>query len=491
MCIAPCIVLYWPQTLDLAPSRLVGTIPPSFSALTALTRLAVPAMLEGPLPPQLAASLTRMTVADLRQRALNASHPGLCGACPDTFATWTASPRTFSADCTPGRDAAFPAAPSCPSTSNLILRALRPVWDSGFSPRAACDLSSWAYGADPCAGWAKVNCSGGFSLDLSGCVAHNVSASELGWVPHLEPELARLEGQVAAPVRLAFRGAALQGTVPAEWSSMASLREVDFSHLRPAESPVDMAGGIPGAWTVALQPLSPAAYTTLQTLDVSSNIVTGALPADWQQWSSLVSLGVSGTAVSGALPAAWSRLNRLTRLALGSPGLQGPLPAEWRGGPLAGLSDLTIEGTGLDDTIDWSVFGVQLQHLHLRSNPLLKGPVAGAGSLTNLVSLDLSNNDLSGSLPPLTFSSSRNLTSLRLDGNRICGSAQPVLNPSNGAVATVSSDLPRACPGDVAGALLLIKPLWDAASVGQGSCDLSSWAAGSTPALRAAPNGAE
>jgi hypothetical protein len=67
----------------------------------------------------------------------------------------------------------------------------------------------------------------------------------------------------------------------------------------------------------------------LTTLDLSTNALTGNLPAQWA-FPSLQNLTLSGNKLSGALPAAWSSaLPSLQLLDVRNNGLEGTMPAAW------------------------------------------------------------------------------------------------------------------------------------------------------------------
>lgn len=99
-----------------------------------------------------------------------------------------------------------------------------------------------------------------------------------------------------------------------------------------------VSGTIPESWTSAAN-----AFPRLQTLDLSSNAFTGALPAVWPP--ALQALNLTNTTLSGPLPAQLGSRTPLKILILHSNGFTGELPAQW-GGPDA-FQDLLVSAEAL------------------------------------------------------------------------------------------------------------------------------------------------
>lgn len=68
----------------------------------------------------------------------------------------------------------------------------------------------------------------------------------------------------------------------------------------------------------------------LRQLSFGALGLKGSLPADWSALGGLEEVEVAGNpGLKGGLPPTWGALSRLTRLSLRNNGLEGPVPAEW------------------------------------------------------------------------------------------------------------------------------------------------------------------
>lgn len=69
--------------------------------------------------------------------------------------------------------------------------------------------------------------------------------------------------------------------------------------------------------------------TTLQSIHLPGNTLTGSLPAQWSLLTALTSLDLSSNALTGTLPDPYSALGRLSSASLASNQLYSTLPASW------------------------------------------------------------------------------------------------------------------------------------------------------------------
>ena len=137
----------------------------------------------------------------------------------------------------------------------------------------------------------------------------------------------------------------------------------------------------------------------VRRLDLSSNQLSGEIPAELANLSNLVDLDLRSNQLSGEIPAELGNLPNLGWLDLGFNQLSGEIPAE-----LAKISFLILRGNQLSGEIPAEL--ANLSNLDL--------------SDTNLVDLDLSDNQLSGMIP-IELGKIPNLRSLNLNRNQLSG----------------------------------------------------------------------
>ncbi|CAD6234813.1 unnamed protein product [Miscanthus lutarioriparius] len=178
----------------------------------------------------------------------------------------------------------------------------------------------------------------------------------------------------------------LSGIVPASMSGCTKLAEL---HLRGNS----LSGSIPDALF----------DVGLETLDVSSNALSGVLPsgstrlAETLQW-----LDLSGNKLTGGIPTEMSLFFKLRYLNLSRNDLRAPLPPEL--GLLRNLTVLDLRSTGLS----------------LGRNGLT-GPIpAGISELKKLEILRLEYNNLSGEIPA-QLGRLENLLAVNISHNRLVG----------------------------------------------------------------------
>ena len=159
--------------------------------------------------------------------------------------------------------------------------------------------------------------------------------------------------------------------------------------------------------------------TNLIWLYLSSNGLSGSIPAELGDLTNLESLNLSSNGLSGSIPAELGDLTNLERLYLSWNGLSGSVPAEL--GDLTNLERLYLFSNGLSGSIPAELGDLtNLRVLSLWSNSLSGGIPAELGDLTNLEVLYLQNNGLSGSIPA-ELGDLTNLRVLSLESNDFSG----------------------------------------------------------------------
>ena len=160
-------------------------------------------------------------------------------------------------------------------------------------------------------------------------------------------------------------------------------------------------------------------------LDLPSNALTGALPAELGGLDSLTFLNLDANDLSGSIPAELGQLSQLYWLAAAFNSLSGPIPPEL--GNLSRLGTLSFPQNTLTGPIPPELGNLsRLTSLDLRQNRLA-GPIPPQlGDLSNLRQLWLPRNSLTGSIPP-ELGNLPNLEKLILDDNALTGPIPPTL----------------------------------------------------------------
>ncbi|GBF96164.1 inactive leucine-rich repeat receptor kinase-like [Raphidocelis subcapitata] len=178
-------------------------------------------------------------------------------------------------------------------------------------------------------------------------------------------------------------------------------------------------GTLPASWAQQL--------SAIETLVVSRNRLVGSIPKEWAQMRALRSLFLGANAVdgeaglTGTIPPEIASLPNLTRFSVKSNSLHGTLPRELCAPRAAGpslLEALHVSSNGLVGTVEWLVNCRRLITVDLSSNNF-------TGTLPNtvwdrLTTYDLGSCDFEGKLPDRVFLSPL-LTVAKFDGNRLTG----------------------------------------------------------------------
>lgn len=234
----------------------------------------------------------------------------------------------------------------------------------------------WPKKSDPCLGWKGIKCQNGRVTEI------NIAGFRRTRIGKKNPQFA-VEALANLTFLQSFNASnfLLPGVIP-EWFAqrLGFLRVLDLRSC-------SVLGSIP---------LSLGSLDNLTDLYLSDNKLTGTIPSTLGQLLSLSLLDLSHNTLTGLIPSSLASLGHLSLLDLSSNYLAGPIPS--------GIGSL-----------------LKLQYLNLSRNSLSSSIPTEFGGLVNLVDLDLSVNALSGSLP----SDLRELTSLRsmvLGSNSLVGS---------------------------------------------------------------------
>ncbi|XWS10108.1 hypothetical protein CRYUN_Cryun39dG0047500 [Craigia yunnanensis] len=252
-----------------------------------------------------------------------------------------------------------------------------------------------------------------------------------------------LEGNVPGEIgnltmlkRLYLGNNDLKGQIPLQFGNLPKLEVLDLSGN-------SISGIIP-----------PCIFnsSTMRTIHLARNLLSGYIPSTTGLWLpklEILELGVNE--VSGSIPVSVSNASRLTILNFGGNSFSGYIPIDL--GNLRDLQWFNIENNNLASTPSSSELSflsslANCNHLRLLAfdrNPLISGklPVSignfsvqefiaydcsikdsiprEISNLSNLINLDLDNNEFIGSIPT-TIGQLRNLQRLSLRGNKLEGS---------------------------------------------------------------------
>ncbi|KAH7286034.1 hypothetical protein KP509_33G056100 [Ceratopteris richardii] len=246
-----------------------------------------------------------------------------------------------------------------------------------------------------------------------------------------------VDGSVIA---LQLSGTGLKGSVlPNTLSKLGKLTILDLSHNELSDTIPDDLGTL----------------QNLHTLDLSHNFLRGTIPSSLGTLTSLVNLSLAANKFSNSIPSSLGNLTNLMSLNLSSNRLQGSIPMEMSG--MGNLRVLDLHGNQLNGAINPALLGLSsvttvdisdnklsgflpwqpndtlplfqtLQYVNLSHNQFT-GPLAPS-SFTSIFAerlqvLDMSYNQLSGSLPDFQFCTS--LNTLRLNHNQFTGAVPSTL----------------------------------------------------------------
>ena len=136
----------------------------------------------------------------------------------------------------------------------------------------------------------------------------------------------------------------------------------------------------------------------LEVVNLSGNVLSGAIPADVADLSSLMTLDLSRNGLTGSIPTVWGNASSLTTLNLAGNGLTGSIPTEL--GNASSLTNLILAGNGLTGSIPTELGNASsLTTLNLAGNGLTGSIPTELADLPNLIDLRVGDNSLSGTIP--------------------------------------------------------------------------------------------
>ena len=203
--------------------------------------------------------------------------------------------------------------------------------------------------------------------------------------------------------RLNLSSNELSGEIPAELGNLANLSYLNLDVN-------ELSGEIPA---------SLGNLTNLQELSLLGNGLSGAIPAELGDLTNLQLLYLSANELSGEIPAELGNLANLWQLYLWGNELSGAIPAEL--GDLTNLAVLSLYENELSGEIPAALGDLtNLRVLYLSANELSGEIPAELGDLANLWVLSLYENELSGEIPA-ELGDLTDLQTLSLSANELSG----------------------------------------------------------------------
>ncbi|XWS33820.1 hypothetical protein CRYUN_Cryun22dG0115700 [Craigia yunnanensis] len=304
-----------------------------------------------------------------------------------------------------------------------MLKQLKNGVDPSSVSPGSC-LSSWDFTVDPCDSLYSEQFTCGFGCDLTVSGLSRVTEVRLdsagyagslssaswnlpylqtldlsnnffsGWIPGSLANLTQL-------TQLDLSRNIFSGEIPASFGSLSSLEELYLDNN-------NLQGPIPASFN---------ALFSLKRLEVQSNHLSGELP-ELGSLKNLHFLDASNNAISGHLPSTLPP--SLVQISMRNNMIEGTIPQNLK--YLRFLQVLDLSHNKLTDSVPYFLFNhPSLQQLTLAFNSFtsVQSP-SNLGTQSELISVDLSNNEFQGWLPPFIPLMSK-LSALSLENNKFSG----------------------------------------------------------------------
>ncbi|XVF23058.1 hypothetical protein REPUB_Repub13aG0005200 [Reevesia pubescens] len=211
---------------------------------------------------------------------------------------------------------------------------------------------------------------------------------------------------------LDLQGNQLFGSIPSIIYNISSLQKIGLTYNR-------LSGSLPDDLCHHL--------SKLEIFALSSNDFSGQIPSSIGQCSNLQILSLSINRFTGPIPRSIGNLTMMKKVYLGLNNLKEQTTHEWRF--LSSLANcmnlriLDISQNPLNDILPNYIGNLSTSLLKFWANGCgLKGNIPlEIGNISNMIFLNLSNNELSGSIP-MTIGGLRNIQVLDLSSNKLQGS---------------------------------------------------------------------
>ncbi|KAL3677459.1 hypothetical protein R1sor_027407 [Riccia sorocarpa] len=403
------------EYLDLYKNNLVGRIPFELGTLSSLTKLVLAQNnMPGPIPHQMLANCQNLQVLQLGGMSLEGPLPIELFNCPQLILV------NFQSNNLSG-----PIPPEIGQLKKLTTLALGNNSLSGELPEEIGSLSNLRY------------------VDLD-------SNEFVGTLP---PSFSGLK----SIMYLALQENLLTGEIPMVVASLPSLRLLDLSHNQmQGEIPANISEVtslnfffLAGNSFTGVIPDTIGDLVNLQVLDLSSNYFIGAIPPSIGNLKQLLWLNLGNNNLTGSIPEEMGSCSSLLWINLGRNQLSGPVPdsfefvganavdtftSNWVNLPLIPVEmgecsalKRWLPGNYAPYTFLISDLGLQSRQCRVWWNLLLKGQLHPVELNTPLAYMQLSNNQLSGSLPN-RIGLQGDFSILQLDHNEFTGPIPDILD---------------------------------------------------------------
>ncbi|BBN05548.1 hypothetical protein MPTK1_3g14080 [Marchantia polymorpha subsp. ruderalis] len=231
-------------------------------------------------------------------------------------------------------------------------------------------------------------------------------------------------GNLANLEELYIESNTLQGPIPSSIANCSALRELHLGENQLyGEIPV-VIGRLAKLEYVTLQsnrlemgiPSSLGDCLLLMQINLSFNRLNGTIPTSLGKLMNLQVLNLEGNEIQGMIPAEFDHLPGLQELILGSNQLSGYV----RGLNGSSLTEVRLNNNSLSGELPAFQSASNISTLNLSKNRLTGAIPDSIGLLEHAVSIDFSFNLLTGSIPS-SLSSCKELESLDLSDNELSG----------------------------------------------------------------------
>ncbi|XP_039125012.1 receptor-like kinase TMK4 [Dioscorea cayenensis subsp. rotundata] len=272
--------------------------------------------------------------------------------------------------------------------------------------------------------------SSGADADVIAALAISLTNTPPSWKPNSDPCTSKWQGincdSSGAVTEINLGSKSLGGSLPPNLNKLSSLKSLQLQQNQ-------IAGSIPSLST-SLQIVAldgnlfnsiPNGFfsglASLQKISLDDNpLDPWSIPDDLSQCNSLTDFSASNASINGTIPDFLGTMPSLQTLRLSYNQLTGGLPLSFGSSGLQNLI-LNNQGSGakLSGRIDVIGSATQLSMIWLQSNSFT-GPIPDVSNLTNLLSFNVRDNDLTGVVPE-SLLTCPTLTNVTLSNNKLQG----------------------------------------------------------------------